>query len=283
MEAVNSWLHASSIPRPLKQRIRAYYAGATRPPRYAQAPAASLLRLASPHNRAPYADVWLAHQAARANAVERFLELPHALRQEVAWEANRKLLQRLPLFRCGAPAGRSSRRRPPLLRASVSVHVIFLASLWPPWRSGLDDDQRFALSGMLQPLDLVPGQEFCLHGDPADRFYLLHEGEVQVGAGRAGRRVLRLTATGLSCTPPCSPVHALRPHIDSQLFDELDVVCTVAAPAVLGASALLQHAEPGLAVRKYGYRTFTAATLWEAPLEDLLPWLLEHPAALGAL
>jgi hypothetical protein len=26
-----------------------------------------------------------------------------------------------------------------------------------------------------------PGQELCLHGDPTDRFWLLHDGEVQVG------------------------------------------------------------------------------------------------------
>ncbi len=45
------------------------------------------------------ADVWLRHAAARTSVVERFQELPHVLRQEVAWEQNRRLLARLPLFR----------------------------------------------------------------------------------------------------------------------------------------------------------------------------------------
>lgn len=43
--------------------------------------------------------MWLKHAAARANVQQQFLELPHALRQEVAWELNRALLTRLPLFR----------------------------------------------------------------------------------------------------------------------------------------------------------------------------------------
>ncbi len=44
----------------------------------------------------------------------------------------------------------------------------------------LSEGQRKALSGLLLPVDLTPGQELCLHGDPADRFWLLHAGEVQV-------------------------------------------------------------------------------------------------------
>lgn len=52
----------------------------------------------------------------------------------------------------------------------------------PPSLRELDDTQRFALSGMLVPVDLTPGMELCLHGDPADKVWLLHEGEVQVGA-----------------------------------------------------------------------------------------------------
>ena len=55
----------------------------------------------TPKDLTPFtcADVWVRHAAAQANASERFLELPHALRQEVAWEANRRLLGRLSLFR----------------------------------------------------------------------------------------------------------------------------------------------------------------------------------------
>ena len=45
----------------------------------------------------------------------------------------------------------------------------------------LSDAERFALSGLLLPTDLTPGRELCVHGDPCDRFWLLHEGEVQVG------------------------------------------------------------------------------------------------------
>ena len=48
---------------------------------------------------------------------------------------------------------------------------------------GLDDSQRYALAGLLLPVDVTPGQELCLHGDPADCFWLLHEGEVQVCVG----------------------------------------------------------------------------------------------------
>lgn len=43
---------------------------------------------------------------------------------------------------------------------------------------------------MLVPLDVAPGQELCMPGDPADSLWLLHGGEVQVGAlgnGRPGR------------------------------------------------------------------------------------------------
>jgi hypothetical protein len=45
--------------------------------------------------------VWLRHAAARSNAVEQFQDLPHALRQEVAWQQNQRLLTTLPLFRQG--------------------------------------------------------------------------------------------------------------------------------------------------------------------------------------
>lgn len=81
MEGVNAWLHASSLPRPLKRRIRAFYA-----------------------------DVWVRH-AADGGAAERFGELPPPLRQEVAWELNRRLLQRLPLFRWGSRAALLASRR----------------------------------------------------------------------------------------------------------------------------------------------------------------------------
>lgn len=45
----------------------------------------------------------------------------------------------------------------------------------------LDDGQRRALAGMMLPVDLTPGQELCVHGEPADCFWMLHQGEVQVG------------------------------------------------------------------------------------------------------
>ncbi len=53
----------------------------------------------TPHFLSAAADVWLRHAAARSNVQQQFLELPHGLRQEVAWELNRALLTRLPLFR----------------------------------------------------------------------------------------------------------------------------------------------------------------------------------------
>lgn len=158
MEGVDAWLHSASVPRHLKHKIRAFYAGGLggrrRPLAVRRHPFSSLAtacaapgqlcaahRSAAPCARHPWAprrrqrhglpcvgphfsnnpwptllrlvrsptpstfpapapaDVWLRHAAARANVQQQFLELPHALRQEVAWELNKALLTRLPLFR----------------------------------------------------------------------------------------------------------------------------------------------------------------------------------------
>ncbi|KAL4439851.1 hypothetical protein ABPG75_002852 [Micractinium tetrahymenae] len=179
MEGVDAWLHSASVPRQLKHKIRAFYS-----------------------------DVWLKHAAARANVQQEFLELPHSLRQEVAWELNKPLLTRLPLE--------------------------------------LDDKQRYALAGMMVPLDVAPGQELCMPGDPADSLWLLHGGEVQV-------------------------------------FDECSEARAVPAPAVLGVESLLQHVDSACVLRPYGYRTDGPCTLWQLHLEELLPYLLSNVSALDAL
>ena len=79
-------------------------------------PAHKPTALCLPCRRSPSAAVWLRQVAARANAAERFQELPHALRGEVAWDVNRALLQRLPLFRWagGSCVGACWSELPPL-------------------------------------------------------------------------------------------------------------------------------------------------------------------------
>lgn len=117
------------------------------------------------------------HAAVQACAVDRFCELPHALRQEVAWESNRSLLRRLPLFR---QAGSELCRALQLGDGPPTCCQPTHACLPLPAPRDLAEPELRALSAMLLPVDLVPGQEMWWPGDAADSFVLLHEGAVEV-------------------------------------------------------------------------------------------------------
>ena len=51
-----------------------------------------------------------------------------------------------------------------------------------------------------------------------------------------------------------TPTQPAQPPLPPQVFDECDIVAGLAAPAVLGVEALLQHVDPSCAARPYGYR-----------------------------
>ena len=89
-----------------------------------------------------FAEVWV-RQAESKEETDTFRELPAALRTEVAWH-------------CAAEAA----RRVPIL-------------------ARLSDRTRYLLcSKMMYPVRFGPGTDLAAEGDPADRFWLLVEGEV---------------------------------------------------------------------------------------------------------
>jgi hypothetical protein len=139
---------------------------------------------------------------------------------------------------------------------------------YPFWYRELDDGQRRALAGMMLPVDLTPGQELCVHGEPANCFWMLHEGEVQVGAPATHQAATALYSLysmsgdyqashliAVLCLPwlTCCDHRSLH-HTKVQLFDESDTVACISAPAVLGVEALLQQIDAACAARPYGYR-----------------------------
>lgn len=93
---MDAWLHTAAVPRPLKQRIRAYYSGAlpagvvggrVRSACCAIEQGWGCRGSGFAHSGIPAAspaDVWLRHAATHRNVGEQFSELPHALRQEVS-------------------------------------------------------------------------------------------------------------------------------------------------------------------------------------------------------
>ncbi|GAB4813507.1 hypothetical protein N2152v2_000553 [Parachlorella kessleri] len=180
MNTVRGWLRASSMPKNLKNKITDYYS-----------------------------DVWVKH-AQVADATQLFFELPHKLRQEIAWELNKAIFEQLPFL------------------------------------ENVNEAVRFMLCSFMAPVELGPGQELCLRGELADRFWVLHDGEVQV-------------------------------------INSYDTLRSIQAPAVLGESAVLQHIDDNYCVRPHGYRTESGCSLWEVPLRDLMPLLVAHPDVLDAL
>ena len=114
IEAVNDWMRDSHMQRPLKARVRDFYAQARwagaggggrrgwQVARHTRPPAGAPLTQAPAPPPPPLSQVWVCHASSMGDARQLFGELPHQLRQEIAWELNRPVMERLPLFGCGA-------------------------------------------------------------------------------------------------------------------------------------------------------------------------------------
>eukprot|EP00887_Chlorella_sp_A99_P000211 scaffold13.g211.t1 len=204
-----------------------------------------------------YADVWARHSSAMADCTELFGELPHALRQDIAWELNRAVLFDLPLF------------------------------------SGMDHALLALVSSCAVPADFTPGQTICKAGDVADRLWLLHDGRVQVvhngldvvreveAPGLFGEAALLQLGDPAYCLRPCGyrtatscslwyvelnvlmPLLASRPEV-------MDLLCERVREAEAAAAADLAAATSPPAQRSRHSSVCAAESSFRPPLHSVL-------------
>ncbi|KAK9836539.1 hypothetical protein WJX74_002745 [Apatococcus lobatus] len=156
-----------------------------------------------------YAEVWVRQKDVEAES-EVFHELPHRLRTMIAWHFNESAFHTLSLF------------------------------------EGLKDELLFQFASRMQPIDVSPGHELVKEGDPADSFFILHEGECD--------RIFGFEKGGSEY-----------------------------APTIIGAPALLQSEEEAYRVRPCTVRAKTVCRLWELKLRDFLPLAHHTPGAMESM
>ncbi|KAL4446679.1 hypothetical protein ABPG77_007923 [Micractinium sp. CCAP 211/92] len=174
MQSVERWMQQNMLPRKLQRRIKTFYA-----------------------------EVWVRQHEVKEETVL-FQELPHALRNEVAWQACRSVFGKVTLLR------------------------------------ELDDKTLYLLASKMTPFRFGPGHDLVTEGDPADRFWILVEGEVI----------------------------ALYHYHEAERLE---------GPAVIGQSVLLQEHEEALRTFPCTYRTLTSCTVWMVRCRDFKPMLTSRP------
>ncbi|GAB4817519.1 hypothetical protein N2152v2_004565 [Parachlorella kessleri] len=191
MEHVERWMDQMSLPRRLRRQIKTFYA-----------------------------EVWL-RQSGNSEDTQLFQELPHVLRNEVAWKVNEHI------FRCV-----------PLLRDVDDKTLYLIASKMTPYRFG-------------------PGTDLCTEGDPADRLWVLLEGEV------------------MALYHFNEAEHVEGPAVIGELGEwEL----SADGPASeLAAAVLLQEVEGDFSVCPCTYRTVSSCTAWMIEWKDLKMLLAYRP------
>ncbi|KAL4425355.1 hypothetical protein ABPG75_009371 [Micractinium tetrahymenae] len=174
MQSVERWMQQNMLPPKLQRRIKTFYA-----------------------------EVWVRQHEVKEETVL-FQELPHALRNEVAWQACKGMFGKVPLLR------------------------------------ELDDKTLYLLASKMTPFRFGPGHDLVTEGDPADRFWILVEGEVI----------------------------ALYQYHEAERLE---------GPAVIGESVLLQEHEEALRTFPCTYRTLSSCTVWMVRCRDFKPMLTSRP------
>jgi hypothetical protein len=174
MQSVESWMQKQNLPRRLQRRIKTFYA-----------------------------EVWIRQHETKEETVL-FQELPHALRNEVAWQACKAVFRQVPL-----------------------LHE-------------MDEKTLYLLASKMTPFRFTGGHDLVTEGDPADRFWILIEGEV----------------------------------VALYHFREAE---RIEGPAVVGESVLLQEHEESLRTFPCTYRTLTSCICWMVRTRDFKPMLATRP------
>lgn len=151
-----------------------------------------------------YAEVWLRHAESKEET-EIYKELPHVLRGDVAWAVCK------PLFK--------------------KVHLL----------KDLDEQSLYLLASRMTPYKFGPGHELAGEGQPAERLWLLLEGEI----------------------------------LALYHYNEAD---QIEGPAVIGTSILLQDEDKELRRYQCTYRTLTSCVLWSLKWADIKPLLSNRPS-----
>ncbi|KAI7843229.1 hypothetical protein COHA_003209 [Chlorella ohadii] len=174
MQSVMSWMQKQNLPRRLQRRIKTFYA-----------------------------EVWIRQHETKEETVL-FQELPHALRNEVAWQACKAVFKKVPLLQ------------------------------------EMDEKTLYLLASKMTPFRFTGGHDLVTEGDPADRFWILIEGEV----------------------------------VALYHFKEAE---RIEGPAVVGESVLLQEHEESLRTFPCTYRTLTSCICWMVRTRDFKPMLATRP------
>jgi len=112
LASIDNWVSANKLPNRLQKRIKTYYA-----------------------------EVWVRHSESKEET-ELFKELPHVLRNEVAWSVLNPVFAKMDFFR------------------------------------GIDHKCLYLLASRMTPYRFGPGHELAAEGDAADRMWVLVDGEV---------------------------------------------------------------------------------------------------------
>lgn len=148
---------------------------------------------------------------------------------------------------------------------------------------GLDDVTKMELAAVLTPVVVLPSHELCKVGDRADCLWLLQDGSAQSFLLSSFFTYIRTVQTTHSC------MHARRwqartPSLSSGDYDgvwwhagTLEMISKhfqqrklLAAPAVIGESAILTHSMPELQRRSASFRALgKACTAWRLGMDDL--------------